>query len=100
MTAQYMTECLTDTQTAYDAAYAHVAAGALSAGSGGQVGLELEYHLVDVGDPARRPGWPAVQALLAGLPQLPGGSRVTVEPGGQLELSTPPALGVAAAVEA
>jgi len=100
MTAQYMTECLTDTQTAYDAAYAHVAAGALSAGPGGQVGLELEYHLVDVRDPARRPGWPAVQALLAGLPQLPGGSRVTVEPGGQLELSTPPALGVAAAVEA
>jgi len=105
MTAQYVTdqhvnECLADVHTAFDAAHAHVAATALRGGPGGQVGLELEYHLVDARDPARRPGWPAVQALLAGLPELPGGSRVTVEPGGQIELSTPPALGVAAAVAA
>ncbi len=41
-----------------------------------------------------------MQELLVGLPPMPAGSRVTVEPGGQLELSTPPAHGVAQAVAA
>ena len=100
MTAQYLTDPLADVHTAVEAAHAHIAARAFTPGPGGRVGLELEFHLVDLRAPGRRPGWPAVQALLSGLPALPGGSRITVEPGGQLELSTPPAVGVVAAVAA
>ena len=100
MTAQYVTDPLVHPAEAVENARAHVTATALVPSPGGQVGLELEFHLVDRRDPARRPDWPAVQALVAGLPPMPGGSRVTVEPGGQLELSTPPAAGVAPAVAA
>jgi glutamate--cysteine ligase len=83
-----------------EAARRHIAANALRDTPGGQVGLELEFHLVDLHRPARRPGWPQVQALADGLPPMPSGSSVTVEPGGQLELSTPPRADVAAAVAA
>ena len=38
--------------------------------------------------------------LVAGLPALPAHSRVTLEPGGQIELSTPPGADVVAAVSA
>jgi len=100
MTAQYVTDPLTRPADAVEAAREHVMAAALTAGPLGAVGLELEFHLVDRRVPARRPSWPTVQAVVAGLPALPGGSAVTVEPGGQLELSTPPAAGVAAAVAA
>jgi glutamate--cysteine ligase len=65
-----------------------------------RVGLELEFHLVDLAAPARRPRWPEIEQLVAQLPALPNGSSVTVEPGGQLELSTPPGASTAAAVAA
>lgn len=78
----------------------HIISSALHETSGGQVGLELEFHLVDLATPLRRPTWAQVQALVAGLPAMPSGSSVSVEPGGQLELSTPPTLGVAASVAA
>ncbi len=84
-------------------ARAHIAGAALTpspGGADGRVGLELEFHLVDLADPGRRPSWAEVSALAGGAPPMPAGSSVTVEPGGQLELSTPPRLGVAAAVEA
>ncbi|MEO7352257.1 MAG: ergothioneine biosynthesis glutamate--cysteine ligase EgtA, partial [Marmoricola sp.] len=50
--------------------------------------------------PQRRPSWAMAQELAAGTGPLPSGSLVTLEPGGQIELSTPPAEGVAAAVYA
>jgi glutamate--cysteine ligase len=65
-----------------------------------RIGLELEAHLVDLREPARRPRWSDIERIVAALPALPSGSRVTVEPGGQLELSTPPATGVVASVAA
>ena len=83
-----------------DAARAHVATGALRAAPPGPVGLELESHLVDLAAPADRVPWARVGAAVAALPPLAGGSRVTVEPGGQVELSGPPADDVAAAVAA
>jgi glutamate--cysteine ligase len=86
--------------TDIEAAHAHVAAQAFYDGPIRQVGLELEMHLVDRALPRRRPDWAAVQGLVAGLPAMPGGSRVTAEPGGQLELSTPPYEGVGAAIAA
>ncbi|MBB3086724.1 ergothioneine biosynthesis glutamate--cysteine ligase EgtA [Geodermatophilus sabuli] len=83
------------------AARAHVTATALRPGPVGTVGLELEAHLVDLDAPASRVPWPLVREVLDALPALlPGGSRVTVEPGGQVELSGPPLADVAAAVSA
>jgi glutamate--cysteine ligase len=83
-----------------EAARQHIAEGALTESAVGPVGLELEMHLVDLGDPARRPGWDEVRALAAALPAMPSGSPVTLEPGGQIELSTPPAADLVAAVTA
>jgi glutamate--cysteine ligase len=65
-----------------------------------RVGLELEFHLVDLTRPGVRPTWDQVTALVAGLPPMPSGSAVTTEPGGQVELSTPPTDGIAASVAA
>ncbi len=72
----------------------------LTDGPQGRVGLEVESHCYDPGNPGRRPGWTEIGAVLATLPELPGGSAVTVEPGGAVELSSPPATGVVAAIEA
>jgi glutamate--cysteine ligase len=83
-----------------DAARAHVAATALRPTPPGPVGLELESHLVDLSAPAVRVPWDRVTAAVAALPPLPGSSRVTLEPGGQVELSGPPLADVTAAVSA
>jgi len=87
-------------RNALDDARAHIAARALRPGTERQVGLELEFHLVELARPARRPEWPAVQALLAGLPPMPCASSITLEPGAQIELSTPPQPDLLAAVTA
>lgn len=60
-----------------------------------RVGIELEWLTV-AGD--GRPCDPGV--LAAGLAALPGASRVSFEPGGQLELSGPPAPDLASALRA
>jgi glutamate--cysteine ligase len=83
-----------------DAAVSHVAAGALSSTSSRRVGLELEFHLFHGSAPGRPIVWSDVQSVLGELGALPGDSRVSVEPGGQLELSTPPLTDVASAVAA
>ena len=86
--------------SALDEAVDAVTAAALRPGPVGRVGLELEGHLVDLAGPGRRVTWPRIRAVLDALGPLPGGSRVTLEPGGQVELSGPPLAGVAAAVAA
>lgn len=77
-----------------------IAEGALRTGGDHRVGLELEFHLVDLAHPGRRPGWDAVQSLLSGLPVMPAGSSITLEPGGQIELSTTPHPDLVASVTA
>ncbi|MBV9514107.1 MAG: ergothioneine biosynthesis glutamate--cysteine ligase EgtA [Mycobacteriaceae bacterium] len=77
----------------------HISSRCLADSAVGLVGLELEAHCFDVADPMRRPGWQDLCAVLDEIPELPFGSRVTVEPGGAVELSTPPARGVVAAIE-
>ncbi|MCY7396535.1 MAG: ergothioneine biosynthesis glutamate--cysteine ligase EgtA [Nocardioides sp.] len=72
------------------AAASYVTAAALTPTTTRRVGLELEFHLVDLARPGVRPSWPEVTALVASLPPMPSGSTVTIEPGGQVELSTPP----------
>jgi glutamate--cysteine ligase len=78
----------------------HVGANCLRDGEIGRVGLEVEAHCFDLTDPMRRPGWAELSAVIAGLPPLPGGSAVTVEPGGAVELSGPPADGPLPAIAA
>ncbi|RJK97164.1 ergothioneine biosynthesis glutamate--cysteine ligase EgtA [Vallicoccus soli] len=77
-----------------------VAAVALRPTTTRRVGLELEQHLVDLAAPARPVAWDRLLAAVAALPPMPGGSAVSLEPGGQVELSTPPYDDVAAAVSA
>jgi glutamate--cysteine ligase len=85
-------------RTALEEAVERVTRAALSPGPVGRVGLELEGHLVDLSAPGERVTWPRIRRLVDGLGPLPGGSLVTLEPGGQVELSGPPAPDVAAAV--
>ncbi|MGP3960698.1 ergothioneine biosynthesis glutamate--cysteine ligase EgtA [Nonomuraea sp. 3N208] len=54
------------------------------AGGGDRVGVELEFLIFDQAESARHV---PLEEVARALPALPGGSRVTFEPGGQLELS-------------
>ncbi len=78
----------------------HIAGASLRDGEVGRVGLELEAHCYDLDDPHRRPGWDELTDVIAAVPGLPGGSAITVEPGGAVELSGPPFDGPAAAIAA
>lgn len=65
----------------------------------GRVGIELELLTSTKTGPGRRPEHHDLLAAAATvLP--PGGSNITVEPGGQVELSSPPFVGLPAAVAA
>jgi glutamate--cysteine ligase len=83
-----------------DDARAHIVAAALLPTTIGKAGLELEMHLVDLVDPAQRVTWERLTGIVDDLPAMPRGSAVTLEPGGQVELSTLPMADVAAAVAA
>ncbi|WP_432246439.1 ergothioneine biosynthesis glutamate--cysteine ligase EgtA [Mycolicibacterium sp. ELW1] len=78
----------------------HIAGASLDDGPIGRVGLELEAHCFDLADPLRRPGWSELSDVIATVGPLPGGSAVTVEPGGAVELSGPPADGPLPAIAA
>ena len=75
--------------SAYSAAQ-HIGESCLADGPVGRVGLEVEAHCFDLADPIRRPDWAELSDAIAGVPPLPGGSAITVEPGGAVELSGPP----------
>jgi glutamate--cysteine ligase len=82
------------------AAAEYIADGCLIDSPLGRVGLEMEAHCFDPVDPYRRPSWNEISEVLELIPALPGGSAVTVEPGGAVELSGPPEDGVVAATGA
>lgn len=69
-------------------------------GESGLVGVELEWLTLRPTDPAAYVDLTALQAAVAGAPSLPGGGRITYEPGGQLELSSLPQGNVAEACAA
>jgi glutamate--cysteine ligase len=70
-------------------ASAYVAAAGFRVGPVGRVGVELEYCVRDPRRPLHRPAPGRLLGLVAHLGNpLPGGSAVTIEPGGQLELSS------------
>ncbi|AGB26194.1 glutamate--cysteine ligase family protein [Mycobacterium sp. JS623] len=85
--------------SAYDAAQ-HIGETCLADGPVGKVGLEVEAHCFDIADPMRRPDWAELKNAIARVPSLPGGSSITVEPGGAVELSGPPMDNPVAAIAA
>ena len=66
--------------------------------SGPAVGLELEWHTYPAGNRAARCDIDRLQSLCAEF-VLPGCSSITFEPGGQVELSSPPDQTVAQACD-
>lgn len=66
--------------------------------TGPTVGLELEWHTYAAGDRSVRCDITRLREVCLDL-ELPGGSRVTFEPGGQVELSGPPVTDVAVACD-
>jgi glutamate--cysteine ligase len=105
MTAQATTtrdtaDPLVVAQDPLEAAREHLVENALTDSHVGRVGLELEFHLVGLADPAQRPTWTALTEAAAQLPAMPAGSSVSFEPGGQIELSTPPTADLVSAVAA
>ncbi|HEX2285343.1 MAG TPA: glutamate-cysteine ligase family protein, partial [Mycobacterium sp.] len=86
--------------TSASTAALHVGGTCLQDGPVGKVGLEVEAHCYDLSDPMRRPDWDQLTDAIAGVPPLPGGSVVTVEPGGAVELSGPPMDGPLSAITA
>jgi len=77
-----------------------IGAECLTDGPIGRIGLEIEAHCFDLDDPMRRPGWAELTGVIATVPPMPGGSPITVEPGGAVELSGPPADSVVPAIAA
>ncbi len=81
------------------AAYAQCRDAALAESAIGAIGLEIESHLVDLDHVADPVPWKRVEAIAAVVGRrVAPGTAVTVEPGGQIELSGPPEAGVAPAV--
>jgi glutamate--cysteine ligase len=71
------------------------------AGEGGpdRVGVELEWITVRRGD-GTQPNLATVERIAADTGRPPAGSRITLEPGGQLEVSAPPHLDLSDALAA
>lgn len=86
--------------TSANTAAERIGANCLADGPVGRVGLEIEAHCFDLAQPTRRPGWDELSEAIAGVPALPGGSAITVEPGGAVELSGPPMDGPLQAIAA
>lgn len=81
------------------AAVAHAHGICFKTGPPGRVGVELEWLVHDGRDLARPVDHERVLAALAPLMPagaLPGQGRLTIEPGGQIELSSAPAAGIGA----
>ncbi len=80
----------------------HIHGICFKTGPPGKVGVELEWLVRDGRDPGLRVDQRRVAAALAGLGApgaLPGGGRLTTEPGGQVEISSAPADGLGSCVD-
>jgi glutamate--cysteine ligase len=81
-----------------DDAYARSHRAALTPSVIGAVGLEIESHLVDLDSVADRVSWNRVDPIPGEVCAAAGRSSVTLEPGGQFELSGPPAPDIQTAI--
>src|SRR6266851_62799 len=84
-----------------DAAEEHVHGICFKTGPPGVVGVELEWLVCDGDDAASPVDHQRVATALAGLDApgaLPGQGRLTIEPGGQVEISSAPAAAIGGCV--
>lgn len=81
-----------------DEAYARSQQAALTPSVIGPVGLEVEAHLVNLDAVAEPVPWQRVDPLPEAIRAAAGRSAITLEPGGQFELSGPPARSITTAV--
>ena len=83
------------------AAEEHIHGICFKTGPPARVGVELEWLVRVHGDAAAPAGHERVTRALAELTEageLPGGGRLTIEPGGQVEISSAPATGIGSCV--
>ena len=85
------------TRLTVDGVYDHVSGVCFKTGPPGLVGAETEWFVVDPLDQDRCITLDHLRAVMNGAGPPPAGSRVTYEPGGQLELSSLPQPGIMAA---
>lgn len=78
-----------------DDVHRHVREHAVASAGSGRLGVELEWLTCPLDDPTQPVGFDRMRAAAAG--PLPRGGRLTFEPGGQVELSSLPHAGIAAA---
>ena len=83
----------------FDALRRHVAERCLAPSDRGLVGVEIELLTYPVSDPRRRAVADDLRAFAERV-HLPAGSRITLEPGGQVEISTEPLQGLGRALPA
>jgi len=72
------------------AAYAQCRDEVLAGSAIGAIGLEIESHLVDLDHVADPVPWGRLEPIVAAVGRVAPSTAVTVEPGGQIELSGPP----------
>ena len=82
-----------------DALRRYIAERCLAPSDQGLVGVELELLTYPSADPSLRPTATLLESVVAQT-TLPAASRITLEPGGQVEISTPPLRGLASALAA
>ncbi|QXJ24745.1 ergothioneine biosynthesis glutamate--cysteine ligase EgtA [Actinomadura graeca] len=82
------------TRLTVDGVYQHIRGVCFKTGPPGTVGAETEWFVVDAGDPAAHVPRELVRGLVEAAGPPSGGSMVTYEPGGQLELSSAPFRGL------
>jgi ergothioneine biosynthesis glutamate--cysteine ligase EgtA len=80
----------TVTRLTVDGVYQHIRGVCFKTGPPGTVGAETEWFVVDAADSAAHVPREQVRTRVAESGPPPGGSKVTYEPGGQLELSSAP----------
>jgi glutamate--cysteine ligase len=85
------------TRLTLDDVYEHVSGVCFKTGPPGQVGAETEWFVVDRQASDRHVPIGRLRTAMEAAGPPPAGSRITYEPGGQLELSSLPQQGVAAA---
>ncbi|WP_067454925.1 ergothioneine biosynthesis glutamate--cysteine ligase EgtA [Actinomadura macra] len=82
------------TRLTVDDVYQHICGVCFKTGPPGTVGAETEWFVVDARDPAAHVPGERVRDLVEAAGPPSGGSKVTYEPGGQLELSSAPFRGL------
>lgn len=92
------TTATVETLSNADEAAEHIARQSFADAHVGTVGLELESHTVELAAPHRRVTWRRLHEVADSVPDLPGSSAITFEPGGAVELSGPPRADVWSAI--